>query len=169
MLRVNKRVPADEASQWIWGPSSTESIRYFTDIIRHQLPIFIVSMVLITALGLLYLFTTPPTYLATASVEIDARQAQSFKQQPNSSDNAAGDTRMVQTQIEILKSATISRSIVKKLRLTDDPEFVGAGRGLMGELTKLISVFLSRAKPSGLGANEHGGYDPGGSSHCNPR
>jgi len=149
MLRVNKCVPADEASQWIWGPSSTESIRYFTGTIRHQLPIVIVSMALIMALGLLYLFTTPPTYLATASVEIDARRAESFKQQPVSSDNAAVDTQMVQTQIEILKSATISRSVVKKLRLTDDPEFVGAGRGLKGQLTKLISEFLSSAKPSG--------------------
>jgi polysaccharide biosynthesis transport protein len=101
MLQFNRQSPSDEAGQAIWGPSGAEPISKFIRIIRHQLPTVIVSMALVTALGLLYLFTTTPTYLATASVVIDIGKAQSYEHEQRLPSENAIDTGLVQTQIEI--------------------------------------------------------------------
>jgi polysaccharide biosynthesis transport protein len=149
MLHFNKQSASDETGQGIWGPSSAESISNLIRIIRHQAPTVIVSMALTTALGLVHLFTTPPTYLATASVVIDTHKAQSYEQQQPTQTESAIDAGLIQTQIEILKSAEIARLVVAKLRLTDDPEFVGPGTGPESAISKLISAFFgATAKPS---------------------
>ena len=82
-------------------------------------------------MALIYLFTTVPMYLATASMVIDTRHVQLFQQQSVMSDIVV-DAGTVQTQIELLKSQNVSLAVIKDQRLTDDPEFVGAGAGLIG-------------------------------------
>ena len=147
MLHSNKDFPKDETSDAILTPSTAEPFSNLTRIIRHQLPIIMVTMSLTIALGILYLVTTPPTYLAIASVVIDARKAESFEQkQPVRSDNAT-DAGAVDTQIQILKSASIARLVVNKLRLTSDPEFVDPANDLKGAFVKLISGLFHTAKP----------------------
>ncbi len=148
MLQINRQFASGKASKGIWGPATAEPTSNFTQIVLHQLPIIIVSMGLITALGLLYLFTAPPTYLATALVVIDFRKAQSFEQQQPPRTDSAVDSGMVQTQIQILKAADIARSVVNKFRLTTDPEFVGPGTGLKGVVVKVISALFPTAELS---------------------
>lgn len=148
MLQINKQLPPNEASSGIWGASGAEPVGSLTRIIRHQLPTAIVSMVLIAGLGLLYLFITPPTYQATALVVIDTRKAQSFEQPQQIRSDSSVDAGTVQTQIEILKSANIARSVVNKYRLASDPEFVGPGTGLKGIAAKIISGLFGTAELS---------------------
>jgi uncharacterized protein involved in exopolysaccharide biosynthesis len=60
------------------GPLDSGPRNFYMRVIRHQLPIMIVFMVLSMALTLLYLFTTVPTYVATASMVIDAHKLQTL-------------------------------------------------------------------------------------------
>ena len=45
---------------------------------------------------------------------------------------------MVDTQLEILKSENFALSVIKKLELTQDPEFVGSSRGLIASVLNLL-------------------------------
>ena len=49
------------------------------------------------------------------------------------------DTAQVETQVEILKSENIGLSVIKDLKLTEDPEFVGSGGGLVGSILGLLA------------------------------
>ncbi len=51
---------------------------------------------------------------------------------------------MVESQVEILRSENIALAVIKQLHLTDDPEFVGFGGGLIGSAYGTVSD-LSRA------------------------
>src|SRR6516162_9718624 len=110
MLHTDKQFASDEASRRIWRSTSAEPLGNFVQIAVRQLPVMIISTALITALGLLYLFTTAPTYIATASVVIDVRKAQSYEAQQDKlvPTDSAVDSGTVQSQIELLKSADLA-------------------------------------------------------------
>ncbi|PZR92939.1 MAG: exopolysaccharide biosynthesis protein, partial [Hyphomicrobiales bacterium] len=152
MLQTNKQFQADQAYKSIWGHSSREAISSFTRIIRHQVPTIVISMAVFTALGLIYLFTTPATYLATATVVIDGRDARSFEQQQQAvavQSESPVETRAIQTQVEILKSENIARRVVRNLQLANDAEFVGPFTGLRGTVKWLFSIFFGADQQSG--------------------
>lgn len=90
--------------------------------------------------GMVYLYVTPPRYLAKATLIIDTRKNQPFQQQGMMADTAI-DSATVDSQIEVMKSETIAASVVKELRLTADPEFVGGKPGIIRTL--LGSMFPS--------------------------
>ena len=54
---------------------------------------------------------------------------------------------LVDSQVEILKSAKISLAVIKELHLAEDPEFVSRGSGLLRTLTGLISSFCGSSEP----------------------
>jgi succinoglycan biosynthesis transport protein ExoP len=90
------------------------------------------------ALGLLYLLTTPPTFTAVAKMLIDTRKVPAFQQQQLFFDQTIDNTA-VATQVEVLTSENVSIAVIKDLKLTEDPEFVGPGAGLIGAIFNLIS------------------------------
>src|SRR5664280_1451786 len=64
---------------------------------------------------------------------IDAHKLQVFQQQSILGDVPI-DTAQVESQIEVLKSENVASAVIKNLHLTEDPEFIGSGGGLMGTL-----------------------------------
>jgi len=146
MLQINKQLRTEEAAQGGWGPSGVEPRNFFVTIIRRQLAIFIVIMTLTMALGAFYLFNATPIYVATASMVIDARKSQLYEQQSPRPDVVV-DAGMVQTQIEILKSPNVSRAVIKQLRLTEDPEFVGGGPSIIQSIFNLIAALYKSSEP----------------------
>jgi succinoglycan biosynthesis transport protein ExoP len=58
------------------------------------------------------------------------------------------DTSMVESQVEILKSETIALAVIKQLHLTDDPEFVGPGGGLIGTLLGAVTGLFASNGPN---------------------
>ena len=83
---------------------------------------------------------------------IDTRKVQIFQQQSILGDIPI-DTAQVESQVEVLKSENIASAVIKNLHLTEDPEFVGSGGGLLGALfTAVFSEFGSgdRAPPRSL-------------------
>ena len=78
---------------------------------------------------------------------IDTKKVQLFQQQSMFSDMPI-DASTVESQVEILKSETIALAVIKQLHLTDDPEFVGGGGGLIGTLLGAVTgLFSSSSEP----------------------
>ncbi len=112
----------------------SELVEQFTGIVRRQFPIFAFVVACVTALGLVYLVTTPPSFTAHAILLIDSSKLRVLQQQEAPLGDVAIDTAQVETQVEILKSENIGLAVVKDLKLSDDPEFVGSGGGLLAAI-----------------------------------
>jgi polysaccharide biosynthesis transport protein len=138
MLQVNKASPL--ASDDVERLTPSQIVKIFSSfklILKRQFRVFLVLMACTTALGLLYLFITPPSYTASGTMVIDSHRLQLLQQKPDLGANAI-DTGAVQTEVEVLLSRTISLSVIKELRLTEDPEFAGGNGGLLGFFLKLV-------------------------------
>lgn len=132
MLDVSKRPFDSLGEQRDLGFASPAHIyTSLLGIVRRQLPIILFVVALVAACGLVYLFTTPPSFTAMAKLVIDTRKVQLFQQQSVLGDVTL-DSAAVETQVEILKSENISLAVIKDLHLVGDPEFTGPGSGLLG-------------------------------------
>jgi succinoglycan biosynthesis transport protein ExoP len=128
--------------------SADDLLRALFGFLRRQYPVILFVLVLVLGLGAVYLFTTPPSFTAQAMMIIDSRKVQLFQQQSVLGDIGV-DSATVESQVEILKSDNIARSVIKELRLTQDPMFMSASGGLIGTVLGLIpSAFDSGAPPS---------------------
>jgi succinoglycan biosynthesis transport protein ExoP len=132
--------------------SSKEVIEQLIGFIRRQYPIMVLISACVVALGLVYLFTTPKQYTAHAMFLIDTTKLQIVQQQQQVIGELPLDTAQVETQIEVFKSEGIGLSVVKELKLTEDPEFVGSQTGFIGALLGLIFSPFSQEVVSSNGA-----------------
>lgn len=114
-------------------------------IVRRQLPIVVVVFACCVALGLLYLFVTPPSYTATGTLLLDSRKVQLLEKEAVLGEIQV-DAAAVQTEVEILKSESISLAVIRKLHLTEDPEFVGEEPGAFGKFIGFVTSFVTGAK-----------------------
>jgi capsular exopolysaccharide synthesis family protein len=83
--------------------------------------------------GLLYLAITPARFTASSMLLFDVRKSEPFQQQGYG--NEAADSAYVDSQVEVLRSDDIARSVVKRLSLLSDPEF-SPPPGLIGTAIK---------------------------------
>ena len=145
MLQIRNPEPLTRSSE---PPSTTLSpsdlFASLTSLARRRFGVFVLVFSLCVMCGAIYLYITPPKFLAQASLLIDTRKAQLFQQQSVVGD-ATVDSVTVDSQIEVLKSEAIAGAVVKDLHLTSDPEFVGSKPGILGSLLGYLS---SKAPPS---------------------
>lgn len=73
--------------------------------------------------GVLIVMTTEPTYTARAQLLIDPSTSQVLRDNRYNLELSI-DTAQVEGQIAVLNSETIAKTVIKKLRLTEDPEFI---------------------------------------------
>jgi polysaccharide biosynthesis transport protein len=118
--------------------SLSETAELISAFVRRQLPIFVFIFACAIALGLVYLFTTPASYTSHAMLLIDSSKLRILQQEAPLGDVPI-DTAQVETQVEILKSENIGLSVIKDLKLTEDPELAGSGGGLVGSILGLIA------------------------------
>ncbi|AMA59750.1 polysaccharide biosynthesis tyrosine autokinase [Bradyrhizobium sp. CCGE-LA001] len=145
MLQVNK--PTSEINRDFTEAdgSPSQTLTSYLDIIRRQFPTMVAIVSACVILALLYLFTAAPLFTSTASMVIDTRKVQLFQQQSVLGDISI-DSATVETQVEILKSENISLAVIRDQHLIDDPEFTGAGGGLLGTVIGAISSLFSDGK-----------------------
>ena len=129
------RLEREESAEFI---SLSDVAELITGFVRRQFPIFVFVFACAIGLGLVYLFTTPASYTSHAMLLIDSSKLRILQQEAPMGDIPI-DTAQVETQVEILKSENIGLSVIKDLKLTDDPEFVGTGGGLVGNVAGLIA------------------------------
>src|SRR5579872_885426 len=117
------------------------------DFLRRQFALIAVITAIVIAIGVIYVFTTPPTYTATATLLIDSQNARMF-QQPGVEVPATIDPGLVESQVEILKSDKIGLAVIKKLDLLQDPQFRGEGSGVIGSLVGMVSNLFGSGGPT---------------------
>src|ERR1700731_4209760 len=130
MLQINNASPRLDQESTLGAPKDesvarganlNETVKSVAAIIGRQLPIFLVVIPCAMAMGLLYLVTTPPSYTAVAKMLIDTRKVPAFQQQQIVGDQTI-DIVAVATQVEVLMSENVSLTVIKDLKLTEDPE-----------------------------------------------
>jgi succinoglycan biosynthesis transport protein ExoP len=143
MLQTTKPVIAhDSGHARIDALSPAELLRLVVGFLRRQYAVILFLTFVAIAAGSVYLFTTPPSFTALTKLIIDTRKMNLFQQQAVVGD-APLDSASVDSQIELLRSENVILSVIKDLRLTEDPEFVRPRRGLVGATLGFIPSLLS--------------------------
>lgn len=122
-------------------PGLGESINAAYGILRRQFFVIIVFALIGTMSGIIYLWITPPIYTAQAEILFD-RSNRPIVQQQSVFEDARFDASFFENQIKFLQSDAIALSVIKKLELMKDPEFVGSGGGLFGSIADYLSRFF---------------------------
>ncbi len=125
------------------SPGSPVSLAEWVELIRgffrRQYSLIVFCLAAMIALTLVHGYTTAPRYTAHAMLLIDTAKMRVLQQQESFMSELPLDTAQVETQLELLKSEGIALAVIKELRLTEDPEFVGAQRGFIGAILDLVS------------------------------
>ena len=117
------------------------SFERVADVLRRQWPIIAACTGASLALVLVYLAMAQPMYTANARIMMDTRQAQVLDKDSNAN-SALIDTGYVDSQVEVINSDDLILSVVRRLKLTEDPEFNGSNPGLLSlVLGKVMSLF----------------------------
>src|SRR5664279_1556789 len=106
----------------------SDSFESIIRVLTRQRPIASVVFICCFALGMLYYIATPASYTAGGTIVIDKRKLQLFQKESVLGDVDL-DTAAVQTEVEVLKSDNIGLAVIRKLHLTDDPEFADTPKG----------------------------------------
>jgi succinoglycan biosynthesis transport protein ExoP len=97
-------------------------VAFALGFLRRQYAVIIFVVALAFGASAIYLRVTPPTYKGQVKVLFGNPKAL-FVQQQSVLAEAPVDVAQLETQIEILKSKAIASSVIKQLRLADDPDF----------------------------------------------
>lgn len=140
MLQVEKQspdigVPASERDP-------AELLAWFVAFVRRRFAVLMTIVAFSLAIGIAYLLMAAPRYTAQAVMLVDNHKVQLFQQQIYG--DPTDDSETVDSEIEILKSETVALSVINKLHLTADPEFVGSGGGFFGFI---LGLAVSSAEP----------------------
>ena len=123
MLQQNQSTSSDRSSLSTPDFSSPgELLDSFVHFLRQQYLIILFSTLLLILLGGGYLIVARPSYTAVATMLFDSRKTQFLKQQPSENDGPI-DTASVDSQVRVLQSDNVALAVIKKLQLTEDPEF----------------------------------------------
>jgi succinoglycan biosynthesis transport protein ExoP len=98
-------------------------------VLRRRRALIGSILVLAISGAVIYLATTLPRYTASSMLLFDIRKSEPF--QPQGYPNVATDSAFVDSQVEVLKSESIARSVIRDLNLQSDPEFAPPEGGLL--------------------------------------
>lgn len=135
---------------------STLSVEQVLSIVRRQWPLILTIAGATLLLVIIYLFVATPMFTASAKILMDTHQTQLVDKESGvtTTDNLI-DTGFVDSQVEILTSDDLILSVVRKLNLDKDPEFIGSSTGLMPTIMRLISLVLGDDGPPSKEKLEH--------------
>lgn len=130
------------------------SFERVADVLRRQWPIIATCVGASLALVIIYLVTAQPMYTANTRIMMDTRQTQVLDKD-SGANTALIDTGFVDSQVEVINSDDLILSVVRRLHLTEDPEFNGSNPGLLSlVLGKVMSLFSS-GEPASQDQIEH--------------
>jgi len=107
-----ERGELDQMVEWAWA------------LLRRQYIVILFCTLLAAAAGVIYLLTASPKYTAHASLILDGRKGHAFAQQSILTDTPT-DVAWVESQVNIVTSINIAQRVIKKLHLTELPDFAG--------------------------------------------
>ena len=122
----------------------------FFSALRRQRRAIVLGWLVGALLGCIYAFGTPHSYTATAQilVAIDDQPLR-FGQNAKSRTLSGADVSFVDTQVEVLKSERIANSVIKRLNLDTDSNFLAGPTGVVQSVRSYVAALLKS-----IGLNE---------------
>src|ERR1700682_2981701 len=108
------------------GSGSLLQIRYF---LGRQWRLIALVAGLAIIVGAVYVAISPFRYTAQADMIIDTKRV-TWTQSEMASENRTVEDAQVESEMETTKSEKVAAAVIRRLNLTEDPEFVGVGWGL---------------------------------------
>ena len=133
-------------------PSSAESFAYAIGIARRQIFVVLLLAMLGAGLGAVFFLRATPTYTATATLLVDTRKIDILQQSAVSSQMPIQAMGAMESQVELLKSNEVALAVIQKLRLWEDPRFIGDGKP--GVLRAFVDQYYPGFLPERLPPNE---------------
>jgi succinoglycan biosynthesis transport protein ExoP len=119
------------------------SLLQIRDFLGREWRLIAVVTVLSIVLGAAYIAISPRRYTAQADMIIDTKRV-TWSQADMASENRPIEDASVESEIETTKSEKVATAVINRLHLTEDPEFVGTGRGFTRHI---LSLFKLNAGP----------------------
>src|SRR3984893_11200723 len=116
--------------------SEVISLLQIRDFLGRQWRLIALATGLAIIVGAIYISISPWRYTAQADMIIDTKRV-TWTQTELSSENRMVEDASVESEIETTRSDNVAISVIRKLRLTEDPEFVGHSLK-----RRLFSIFI---------------------------
>ena len=127
--------------------SGTLSMLQVRDFFGRQWRLIAVVTGLSIVLGAVYIAISPSRYTAQTDMIIDTKRV-TWTQTELASENRTVEDAAVESEIETTKSEKVATTVIHRLHLDQDPEFVGAGRGLTRRIFSLFNGAGAEQEPS---------------------
>src|SRR6266851_3585441 len=127
--------------------SGTLSMLQLRDFFGREWRLIALVTGLSIVLGATYVALSPSRYTAQADMIIDTKRV-TWTQTEMSSENRLVEDASVESEIETTKSEKVAEAVIRRLHLTEDPEFVGAGQGLRRRIFSLFKLAGPEQEPS---------------------
>lgn len=159
MLTRNGSLPIPMDSPF--GPEEQSSVSFgnlFNALRRRRLFILVCAFIGVALAGT-YIVLATPMFTATSSILLDTRMNQFLQKQDIIADSSV-DSSFVDSQVELLNSDSIALSVIRKLGLDKDREFVGPPVGTFGVLMwQANKAFTNLKQAFGLGPDSANSLD----------
>jgi succinoglycan biosynthesis transport protein ExoP len=115
------------------------------DFLGRQWRLIALAIALALVLGVSYLAVAPRRYTAKLDMVIDTKRT-TWSQSDLSTENRIVEDASVESEIEATQSESVILSVIHRLHLDEDPEFIATGNGLKERL--LLFLHLADAVPA---------------------
>ncbi|NOJ39143.1 AAA family ATPase [Bradyrhizobium australiense] len=115
-------------------------------VLRRRWALIASILAFAISVAAIYVAATPQRYTASSLLLFDVRAAEPFQQRGYP--NAAADSAYIDSQVEVLKSEAIARSVVRNLNLLSDPEFISRAGGFLRILHKISNALVGSGRIS---------------------
>src|SRR5713226_1859684 len=119
--------------------SGTLSMLQVRDFLGREWRLIALIAGLWIVVGATYVAISPYKYTAQADMIIDTKRV-TWTQTEMASENRTVEDASVESEIETTKSEKVAEAVIRRLHLTEDPEFVGAGSGLRRRIFSLFKL-----------------------------
>lgn len=127
--------------------SGTLSMIQVRDFLGRQWRLIALITGLSIIIGAASIAISPSRYTAQADMLIDTKRV-TWTQSEMSSENRTIEDASVESEIETTKSERVALAVIRRLRLNEDPEFVGAGHGLSRRIFSLFNFAGAEQEPT---------------------
>ena len=117
------------------------------DFLGRQWRLIALATALALVLGVAYLAVTPSRYTAQLDMVIDTKRI-TWSQSELATENRIVEDASVESEIETTKSERVILSVIHRLHLNEDPEFIGAGTGLKQRFFSLLAPDVAPERSS---------------------
>jgi polysaccharide biosynthesis transport protein len=125
------------------------SLLHARDFITRQWRLIALIAAFAVVLGALYVAMSPLRFTAQADLIIDTKRV-TWTQTEMATDNRLVEDASVESEIETTKSEKVATMVMHRLRLTEDPEFIGAGYGFTRRILTLFHASSFDDSASGV-------------------